>query len=294
MRYASAGAFRTALEQRLLRQSEQAAVPLVRLRKLVVFDRLLARLVVVAPERWILKGAVALHYRVGPTFRTTRDLDLGRQDDEQAATTDFRRAQSVDLGDYFVFSIQRTTKLDALRDGVAVRYHLTAHVDGRPFEDVTIDVGFGDPPLSAPDVLRGPDLLSFAEIPPAEVPTLPLEQHVAEKLHAYTRAYASGQASTRVKDLIDLLLIGSLFPFQASRLRSALRTTFDARDNQPLPSTLPPPPPEWRAPFRRVATEVGVDPELSVGYEQARGFLDPLLAGSVSDDARWDPVLQLW
>lgn len=77
MRYASAGAFRTALEQRLLRQSEQAAVPLVRLRTLVVFDRLLARLMVVAPERWILKGAVALHYRVGPTFRTTRDLDLG-------------------------------------------------------------------------------------------------------------------------------------------------------------------------------------------------------------------------
>lgn len=173
MRYAGAGAFRTALEQRLLRQSEQTAVPLLRLRKLAVFDRLLARLMVAAPDRWILKGAVALHYRVGPTFRTTRDLDLGRQDDEQVATTDFHRAYSVDLGDYSVFSIQRTTKRDTLRDGIAVRYHLTAHVDGHPFEDVTIDVGFGDPPVSAPDTLRGPDLLSFAEIPPVEVPSCP-------------------------------------------------------------------------------------------------------------------------
>ncbi|MGH2460069.1 MAG: nucleotidyl transferase AbiEii/AbiGii toxin family protein [Chloroflexota bacterium] len=277
-----------------MRQSEQTAIPLVRLRKLVIFDRLLARLVVVAPERWILKGAVALHYRVGPTFRTTRDLDLGRLDDEQAATADFREARTVDLGDYFVFSIQRTTELAAPRGGAAVRYHLTAHVDGRPFEDVTIDVGFGDPPAGPPDILRGPDLLSFAEIPPAEVPTVPLEQHVAEKLHAYTRTYAGGQVSTRVKDLIDLLLIGTLFPFQASRLRTALRATFSARGSQQLPSMLPMPPPEWQVPFRRMATEVGVDPELSVGYEQARSFLDPLLDGSVPDDARWDPAFQRW
>lgn len=77
-------------------------------------------------------------------------------------------------------------------------------------------------------------------------------------------------------------------------MRSALRATFDARGSQQLLSTFPAPPTEWRAPFRRMATEVGVDPELSVGYEQARGFLDPLLAGSVSDGARSDPVLQRW
>lgn len=99
MRYGSAGAFRTALERRLQTLAEQGEIPLVRLRKLVVFDRLLARLLVVAPDRWVLKGAVALHFRVGPHFRTTRDLDLGRHDDEQAATADLRLAQAVELGD---------------------------------------------------------------------------------------------------------------------------------------------------------------------------------------------------
>jgi hypothetical protein len=294
VRYASAGAFRTALEQRLLRQAEQTAIPLVRLRKLVVFDRLLARLIVAAPDRWILKGAVALHFRVGPTFRTTRDLDLGRHDDERAATADFRQAQSVDLGDYFQFAIQRTTKLDALLEGVAVRYHLTAHLDSRLFEDVTIDVGFGDPPAGGPEMLRGPDLLIFADIPPAVVPTLPLEHHVAEKIHAYTRAYARGQASSRVRDLVDLLVIKSLFPFHASRLRSALAATFGARGGHTVPAQFPPPPPEWQAPFRRMAAEAGLDLELALGYAQVKKFLDPLLAGSVSDDARWDPLLQSW
>lgn len=55
MRYATAGAFRAALEQRLLTLAQQTGVPLVRLRKLVVFDRLMARLMAVAPNRWILK-----------------------------------------------------------------------------------------------------------------------------------------------------------------------------------------------------------------------------------------------
>jgi hypothetical protein len=63
MRYRSAGAFRTALERRLQTLAEQGEIPLVRLRNLVVFDRLMARLLVVASDRWVLKGAVAPHFR---------------------------------------------------------------------------------------------------------------------------------------------------------------------------------------------------------------------------------------
>jgi predicted nucleotidyltransferase component of viral defense system len=99
MNYPNAGAFRVALEQRLLNRSRESGTSLVRLRKAVVFDRLLARLVVAAPDRWVLKGALALDYRLGPGTRTTKDIDLGRMDDEEAATADFVRAQATDLGD---------------------------------------------------------------------------------------------------------------------------------------------------------------------------------------------------
>ena len=294
MRYATAGAFRTALEQRLLTLAQQTGVPLVRLRKLVAFDRLLARLVAVAPNRWVLKGAVALHFRIGPQFRSTMDLDLGRHDDEQAATADFLLAQSVDLGDYFRFAIQRTSRLDALVEGAAVRYHVTAEVDRRPFEHVTVDVGFGNQPSLEPELLRGPDLLSFVDISPTEVPTLPLDQHVAEKLHAYARSYAAGHSSSRTKDLIDLVLIASLFPFRADRLRSALHATFDARGIYPLPATLPPPPAGWGPAYRKLAVELGLQPEVSIGYQRAAAFLNPILGGVVSDAAQWDPAEQTW
>lgn len=72
----------------------------MRLRKLVVFERLLARLLIVAPDRWLLKGALALDLRLGARSRTTKNMDLARYDDEEAATADLLAAQSVDLGDY--------------------------------------------------------------------------------------------------------------------------------------------------------------------------------------------------
>jgi hypothetical protein len=293
MRYATPGAFRTALERRLLTMAQQTGIPLVRLRKLVVFDRLLARLMVAAPNRWVVKGAVALHFRVGPEFRTTKDMDLGRQDSEEEATADFVAAQSLDLEDYFTFDIERTGKLDTM-EGVATRYHVTAELAGRAFEDVTVDVGFGDALVGDPELVRGPELLRFAGIPPAQVPALPLEQHVADKVHAYTRSYAGGRPSTRPKDLIDLAMISSLFEFQAGRVGRALQAVFSARKTHPLPTSLPLPPSQWRLAYRRMAAEVGLDSDMSVGFERVNVFLDPILASAVPEHARWSPTLQTW
>lgn len=61
MKYASAAAFRMALEQRLLNLARETGLSLARLRKTVVFDRLLARLSASAPDRWVLG-------RTGPRF----------------------------------------------------------------------------------------------------------------------------------------------------------------------------------------------------------------------------------
>lgn len=294
MRYATAGAFRTALERRLLTITQQAGTPLVRLRKLVVFDRLMARLLVVAPDRWILKGALALDFRLGDRFRTTKDLDLARQDSEAAATADFLAAQAVDLGDYFSFAIVKAGHLDIALEVAAVRYRVKSELAGRPFEDVIVDIGFGDPVISSSEILQGPDLLSFAEIDRIEVPALPLEQHVAEKIHAYTRTYAGQRPSSLVKDLVDLVLISSHAAFEAEPLRSALRTTFDSRGTHPLPTAMPPPPPDWGTAYRRMANDVGLDPDVSTAYEQAASFLNPVLDKTAPDEACWDPLRGVW
>jgi len=294
MKYATPGAFRTALERRLLTTAHEADLPVGRLRKLVVFERLLARLLIVAPDRWLLKGALALDLRLGARSRTTKDMDLARDDDDEAATTDLLAAQVLDLGDYFTFAIERTGKLDVALEGAAVRYHVAAALDGRPFEDVIVDIGFADPIATAPETLRGPDLLRFAEIEPIAVPAVPIAQHVAEKMHAYTRMYASDRRSSRVKDLIDLVLIRSAIAFEAGRLYEALHATFAQRGTHPLPAALPPPPADWGPAYRRLARAVGLDPDVRSGFALAATFLDPLLAGTLPDRARWAPLLGTW
>jgi hypothetical protein len=60
MKYQNGAAFRRALEDRLRAQSLQSGVALVRLRKMVAFDRFLARLLLAQPDTWVLKGGQAI------------------------------------------------------------------------------------------------------------------------------------------------------------------------------------------------------------------------------------------
>lgn len=294
MKYASAAAFRQALETRLGSASRASGGSLVRLRKGVVFDRLLARLLATNTERWVLKGGLALDFRLGALARTTKDMDLSGPPSEDAATEAMIAAQAIELGDHFSFQIERTARLDQLVDGSAVRYRATASLAGRLFDQVPVDVGFDPRGPFEPDWIQGPDLLAFAGIPAFFVAVLPLEIHVAEKLHAYTRRYADGrQASTRVKDLVDLALIATESRLDAARLHAAIAETFGRRGAHGVPDLVPPPPAEWRTPYRRMATEIDLDPNLDSGYQCAGRFLDPVLSGEVRS-AAWDPRARHW
>ncbi len=294
MRYGSADAFRRALETRFLALSRDGGVSLVRLRKSVVFDRLLARLFAVAPDRWVLKGGLALDYRLGTRARTTLDIDLAGPGGNDATTADLLATGELDLGDHFSFAIERTAKFDPLVESSAVRYHVHADLGGRLFEKFLLDVGFDFPPGWEPETLHGPDLLAFADIEPVAVQSLPLELQIAEKVHAYTRGYGeSGIVSTRVKDLLDLALIASACGVSADRLNRALRDTFGRRDRHALPEALPRPPRDWHVPYARMALDVGLVGELDRGYELAARLLDPVLSGDLGT-AVWEPAARGW
>jgi hypothetical protein len=292
VKYRSGAAFRQALERRLLDRSHDTRASLVRLRKAVVFERLLARLVIAAPDRWVLKGALALDFRMGDRTRTTKDMDLVRRDDEEAATSDFIAAQAVDLDDFFSFAIEKVGAPGEALEGAAVRYRVRAELGGRSFDDVIVDVAFSDPLGWEPESIRAPELLAFADIAPVEVPLLRLEQHVAEKVHAYTRTYAHGHRSSRAKDLVDLVLIKQFMALDASLLRAALAGVFDHRRSHAVPDQFPAPPNDWGVPYRKLAKEVGIDPDLHVGHAEVAALVDPVLSGRKV--GHWDPGRGLW
>ena len=293
MRYASAVAFRQALDQRLKNEADQTGLSLARLRKRVSFELFLRRLVVVAPDRWILKGALALDFRLGVATRATKDIDLGRDDDEAAAIDDITAAQQLALDDFFTFAALRSYDLGGNDEFSAIRFHVTAQLAARTFDKFVLDVGFGDPLVGKPDTIATSDLLAFAGIEPVSVPAVPLAQHIAEKVHAYTRTYGEAlQPSTRPKDLVDILLIVGVEPIAAAELRRALERTFTNRARHVLPLSLPPPPPTWAGPYARLASQVGLDEDLAAAFARATEFLGPVLDGSAS--GHWHPHRGKW
>lgn len=293
MKYETPEALRTALEQRLKNEAEASGAALIRLRKQVAFERFLARLAVSESGGWMLKGAFALELRLGFRTRMTKDIDLGRADDEEAATKHLNAATGVDLGDFFSFEARRTSALDAATGFRAVRYTVRADLDGRLFEQFPTDVAFSEsPPIQAESFLTA-NALEFADVAAPQLPVVPLEQHVAEKLHAYTGSYGQdARESTRVKDLVDLVLIGELAELDAERLSAALVTTFEQRAHQPLPNAVPPPPSSWARPYAELAREVGIAVEVETGHAAATRLLDPVLRSEAG--GRWDPETGRW
>jgi hypothetical protein len=292
VRYQDATAFRQALEQRLKDRADGDGARLVRDRKHVAFDRLLVRLVAVANRRWLLKGGFALDLRLTMRARSTRDIDIEWRADEEELLDALLDAASHDAGDFFVLAIERAGVPED-RLGGSHRFRVSASLAGRPFETFLLDVGFRAADALATETLRTEDLLDFAGIEPVEVDVIQLERQVAEKLHAYTRTYEGGRTSTRPKDLVDFALISELSRLDAATLRREIDTIFPLRDTHAVPSALPPPPSEWAPPFRRLAEEVGVPPELTAGHRDAAALLDPILVGEAAT-GRWDPTQRCW
>lgn len=292
MRYRDATAFRQALEQRLRDRAGGDGARLVRDRKRVAFDRLLARLLIVAGRRWLLKGGFALDLRLTARARSTKDIDIEWLASEEELLDALLDAASHDVGDFFAFGIERAGVPEDLLGG-SQRFRVSASLAGRPFESFLLDVGFRADDALIAETLGTGDLLGFAGIDPVEVDAVPLELQVAEKLHAYSRTYEGARTSTRPKDLVDLALISELSRLEAAALRREIDTIFTLRDTHAAPGVLPSPPAEWATPFRRLANEVGVPDVLAAGHREAAVLLDPILEGEVTE-GRWDPIQRCW
>lgn len=185
MRYRDAPAFRQALEDRLKNRAQGDGARVARERKRVVFDRLLARLLSVAPGQWLLKGGFALELRLAERARTTKDVDIDWQAEHETLIDVLLEVAAHDAADYFAFAIERTGVPED-RLGGSHRFKVTASLAGRLFETFLLDVGFRHDENVAAETLHTGDLLAFAGLRTMEVEAVPLELHTAEKLHAYT------------------------------------------------------------------------------------------------------------
>jgi len=259
--YKSASAFRAALEERLRARARKSGVNPQRLWSLVAFDRLLARLLKDKESRFVLKGGYAMELRI-KTARVTKDVDLtaitvkakgsSRQEVNDALLAELQTLVGEDLGDFFGFVIGRPTMdLDNAPYGGA-RFPVEARMDGRTFVEFHLDVGVGDVITGPPEEIEGEDWLGFATIPRPRFRMISREQQFDEKVHAST-LHRGGRTNSRVKDLVDMVLLIELGGMTKEVLAKAIRATFERRGTHDLPAPLPVPPEDWAKPFAALA-----------------------------------------
>lgn len=260
-KYSTAVDLRRALEARLKAEAENTGTDHMRLRRVVVFDRIAARLSA-AEEGWVLKGGAALEFRLGLRARATKDLDLvlrSAPSDGAAMRDVLIETLAVDVDrDRFVFTVGHPVELDADAAGnPGWRFSVDGALAGKTFTAIRMDVVLRPAELAATERISLPGKLAFAEIRPRTIESAHRRQHFAEKLHALTRDYGA-RPNTRVKDLVDLLLLiyDGLSPDQD--LLDVVRHVFMVRATHPVPSAIPDPPPAWQDEYPALAASAAL------------------------------------
>jgi predicted nucleotidyltransferase component of viral defense system len=262
MRYRTAADFRMALETRLADQARGLGLDAQRLRKRVVFERMLVRLENAQPGRWILKGGIALEVRLRERARATRDLDLamrGNPQDGETVRDDLIEALIADAdGDGFVFEVGEAKPLQADMAGrPGWRFSVRCSLAGRFFDQVRVDVVSRVDETANTERIALPGSLSFADVPAGEVEVVSPAQHFAEKLHALTRSYGD-RPSSRTRDLVDLAILIEEGLVSPDSVMTAAEEAFDSRGTHPLPVEIPDPPAGWKTAYAAMASELEI------------------------------------
>jgi len=259
-RFKTSGDFRKSLESRLKTMATEKGENLQRLRRKVAFDRLLARLFSSEEQSFFLKGGYAMELRL-KTARATKDIDLTslkrmKGESDLLSTMileELRTLAQQDLGDFFVYRIgEAQLDLDNAPYGGA-RYSVTALLDGKVFVRFQLDVG-ADAVVTRTETMRGADWLGFCGIPSPVFAMISIEQQFAEKLHAYTLPRLE-RPNTRVKDLVDMVLLAKMRSMDLEVLKEALRLVFKVRQTHSLPQKIDMPPQAWETPYNELAKE---------------------------------------
>ena len=163
-----------------------------------------------------------------PSPRPTRDIDLlGRIDNtvEQVVSAIQTICQEPGSEDALRFPAEAVTgeRIIEAADYHGVRVRFVAYL-GTARIPMQVDVGFGDPLVPGPSLVRLPTILDGFAAP--ELHGYSRESAVAEKCQIMVYF---GEVNSRMKDFYDVWSLASHFDFDGAVLAQAIRETFHWR-----------------------------------------------------------------
>ena len=130
------------------------------------------------------------------------------------------------------------------------------------------------------DTMKGTDWLDFCKIPTPVMFMITKEQQFAEKVHAYTLP-RNDRINSRVKDLVDLLLLLDQQDFDLSACNKALHLVFKVRGTHRLPDKLLPPPDQWEVHFHKMALDCGLNINMDIAYKKVDSSFQKMISYTV-------------
>lgn len=121
-----------------------------------------------------------------------------------------------------------------------------------------------------------PNSLAFAGIVARDIEIIDVHRHAAEKLHAMQEDFGDRENS-RVRDLVDVVLLHEHGLLEPDELGPALRTVWEERDSTNPPDRVPGLPAGWPTRYEAEAAELGLN---ALSFEDAVSIVDALWLGA--------------
>jgi hypothetical protein len=293
--YATATSIWAAARDRAKTAAKRSGRPANEILRQFTFHRMLARVFADPDSHWTLKGGTALLARVEDA-RHSRDVDLlARADVIDDAVEQFGDAISRDLRDHFTFAITKVRHIGAAdqQAGVLGRsLTITPAVGAKKLDPFPVDLVMGSLMTAEPETLvaRPPIELPGLELPPFRL--YPAVDHVADKVCATESEYRGGP-STRIRDLVDLVVIARTQAMRLSSLRSAIvqeraHRRLHPRDTFQIPDG-------WSMSYPAAASATPLCD--GVSFDAATALVTRLVNPAIAcswDEATWNPIATTW
>ena len=262
------------------------------------FDRLLCRIFSESEPAFILKGGQSMLART-ISARTTRDVDLlaiAKNADE--ALEELKRLASIDLDDFLTYVFARAEKIkveDEYRQGYKV--YFTPYLGPSTKNEVSVDLVVDEVVCENPEKMAPVARLDINGLEVFDYLLYPVVNAMADKICATMQLF-EGRESSRVKDLVDLVLFLTTQSFEGKSLRKQVESEVAFRKMKPMEGYKVPR--SWftlgKPRYAKLASETGLDPEyrdIDASFVFVSGCIDAALSREV-DEMTWNPEVCRW
>lgn len=188
---------------------------------------------------FLIKGGVAMSFRLGLRARPTKDFDVACPIDRDEAIELLRDALARGWSG-FTFVLKSGP--DEIRETGAVRIDIQEQFAGTVFSRVQFEMSEAEGDSGQEFDLVDHQLIELDRIgleEPGALPMVTAAYLIAQKLHACTDHSDLESPNDRFRDLIDILLVeATLGPDDLPRIRAACVEIFGLRDKHSWPPTI--------------------------------------------------------